>query len=126
MLLNSGVPLLEALRLIESSFNNPIYSKAFENITSQVERGVPMSVPISDDKAFPMMVGQMVAVGEQTGKMDEVMTRLADYYDSEVDTKVNGLSTLIEPAVIVLLGVGVAWLVIAILLPIYQISSSGG
>jgi type IV pilus assembly protein PilC len=89
-----------------------------------VERGVPMSVPISENPIFPLMVGQMVAVGEQTGKMDEVMTRLSDYYEAEVDAKINGLSSLIEPMVIVLLGIGVAFLVIAILLPIYQISTA--
>ena len=83
-----------------------------------------MSVPISENPVFPLMVGQMVAVGEQTGKMDEVMVKLAEYYEDEVDAKVAGLSSLIEPAVIILLGVGVAWLVIAILLPIYQISTS--
>jgi type IV pilus assembly protein PilC len=83
-----------------------------------------MSVPISENPVFPIMVGQMVSVGEQTGKMDEVMSRLADYYVSEVESKVGGLATLIEPFVIILLGIAVAWLVIAILLPIYQVSTS--
>jgi type IV pilus assembly protein PilC len=124
MLLGSGVPLLESLRLINDSFNNRLYQRAFGQVALQVERGVPMSVPISENPIFPLMVGQMVAVGEQTGKMDEVMTRLSDYYEAEVDAKINGLSSLIEPMVIVLLGIGVAFLVIAILLPIYQISTA--
>jgi type IV pilus assembly protein PilC len=124
MLLSSGVPLLEGLRLINDSFTNRLYQRALADVAAQVERGIPMSVPISENPVFPLMVGQMVSVGEQTGKMDEVMGRLADYYDSEVDSKVAGLSSLIEPMVIVLLGIGVAWLVIAILLPIYQISTS--
>ena len=124
ILLSSGVPLLEALRLINDSFSNRVYRTAFRNVSSQVERGIPMSVPIGADPVFPSMVSQMIAVGEQTGKMDEVMTRLAAYYDGEVDTKVASLATLIEPIVIVVLGVGVAWLVIAILLPIYQISTA--
>jgi type IV pilus assembly protein PilC len=124
MLLNSGVPLIEALRLINDSFTNKLYQRSFAEVITQVERGVPMSVPISENPLFPLMVGQMVAVGEQTGKMDEVMNRLADYFDQEVDTKVNGISSLIEPFTIIILGVGVAFLVISILLPIYQISTS--
>lgn len=124
LLLGSGVPLLEALRLINDSFNNRLYQRGVQIIAEQVERGIPMSTPITDNPIFPLMVGQMVSVGEQTGKMDEVMLKLAEYYESEVDAKVAGLSSLIEPMVIILLGVGVAGLVIAILLPIYQISTS--
>lgn len=124
LLLNSGVPLLEALRLINDSFSNRLYQRGIQIVAEQVERGIPMSVPISDNPIFPMMVGQMVSVGEQTGKMDEVMVKLAEYYETEVDAKVNGLASLIEPVVIIMLGVGVATLVIAILLPIYQISTS--
>jgi type IV pilus assembly protein PilC len=124
LLLGSGVPLLEALRLINDSFSNRLYQRGIQIVAEQVERGIPMSVPISDNPVFPLMVGQMVSVGEQTGKMDEVMVKLAEYYESEVDSKVGGLASLIEPIVIILLGVGVATLVIAILLPIYQISTS--
>ena len=124
MLLSSGVPLLEALRLIDDSFTNRIYQRAVANVAVQVERGVPMSVPIAENPVFPIMLGQMVSVGEQTGKMDEVMEKMANYYQSEVDSKVSGLSSLIEPMIIIILGIGVAWLVMAILLPIYQISTS--
>lgn len=124
LLLGSGVPLLESLRLINDSFTNRLYQRAISEVSVQVERGVPMSVPIADNPIFPLMVGQMVAVGEQTGKMDEVMNRLAGYYENEVDAKVGGLSSLIEPMVIIILGIGVAFLVISILLPIYQISTA--
>lgn len=124
ILLNSGVPLLESLRLINDSFTNRIYRHGLTIVASQVERGIPMSVPISENPIFPIMVAQMVAVGEQTGKMDEVMIKMADYYESEAESKLSGISTLIEPLVIVLLGVGVAWLVIGILMPIYQISTT--
>ncbi len=126
MLLASGVPLLEGLRLITDSFPNALYKRGLIEIAAQVERGVPMSVPITENPVFPLMVGQMVAVGEQTGKMDEIMARMAEYYDDEVESKVAGLSSLIEPIIIVILGIGVAWLVIAVLLPIYQISTTAG
>ena len=124
MLLGSSVPLLEALRLINDSFPNKLYQRGIAQVAVQVERGVPMSVPITENPVFPSMVGQMVSVGEQTGKMDEVMARLASYYENEVESEVNGLSSLIEPVIIVILGIAVAWLVIAILLPIYQVSTS--
>lgn len=124
ILLGSGVPLLEALHLLDDSFTNEIYKRGLREVASQVERGIPMSVPITANPAFPAIVGQMVGVGEQTGKMDEVMDRLAAYFESEVDNRVSGLSSLIEPIVIVILGVAVFFLVEAILLPIYQISTS--
>jgi type II secretory pathway component PulF len=124
MLLGSGVPLLEALRLINDAFTNKVYQRAIVEVATQVERGIPMSVPISDNPVFPLMVGQMVAVGEQTGKMDEIMTRLAEYFEQEVESKVSGISSLIEPIIILVLGFAVAYLVIAILLPIYQISTA--
>jgi type IV pilus assembly protein PilC len=125
MLLNSGVPLLEALKLINDSFTNTQHKDAMTAVSAEVERGIPMSVPINArPKVFPAMVAQMVAVGEQTGKMDEVMTKMAEYYESEVEAKVAGLASLIEPVIIVILGLGVAWLVQAILLPIYSISTN--
>lgn len=124
LLLSSGVPLLEALRMIRDAFTNRIYQRGIDKVALQVERGIPMSVPILENPAFPVMVGQMVAVGEQTGKMDEVMLHVAQYFEAEVDAKVNGLATLIEPIVIVMLGIGVAWMLLAIILPIYQYSTS--
>jgi type IV pilus assembly protein PilC len=124
LLLGSGVPLLEALKLINDSFTNRLYQRGVQVVAEQVERGIPMSNPIGENPIFPLMVGQMVAVGEQTGKMDEVMVKLAEYYEAEVDTKVAAMASLIEPLVILLLGAGVAVLVVAVLLPIYQISTS--
>jgi type IV pilus assembly protein PilC len=126
MLLGSGVPMLDGLRLITNSFTNVLYRQAIVDVTEKVERGVPMSVPATENPIFPLMVGQMIALGEQTGKMDEVMLRLADYYDSEVDGTVSGLTRLIEPMIILLLAVGVIWLVFAILLPIYNLSNFAG
>jgi type IV pilus assembly protein PilC len=126
MLLSSGVPMLDGLRLITNSFTNVLYRRAIIDVTEKVERGIPMSVPTTENPVFPLMVGQMIALGEQTGKMDEVMMRLASYYDDEVDATVGGLTRLIEPIIILVLAVGVMWLVFAILLPIYNLSSFTG
>lgn len=124
MLLSSGVPMLEALRLINNSFTNKIFKDAFAEVSLAVEQGIPMSVPISQNPVFPMMVGQMVSVGEQTGKMDEVIAKMAVYYQDQVDTLVAGMTSLVEPMIIIILGIGVGWLVMAILMPIYQISTA--
>ncbi len=124
MLLSSGVPMVDALRMLRDSYNNVLYQDSVEVVIQDVERGIPMSTPLGKDKRIPLMVSQMVAVGEQTGKMDEVLLRMADFYESEVETKVSSISTLIEPAVILIIGVAVAWLVFAILMPVYSISST--
>jgi len=124
MLLGSGVPLLEGIRLLNESFTNRMFKYAMRDLAIQVERGVPMSVPISANPLFPIMVSQMIAVGEQTGKMDEVMGNVAGYYDDEVSNRVAGISSLIEPVVIIVLGLAVAYLVVAILLPVYQATTS--
>jgi len=124
MLLSSGVPMVDALRMLRESYNNVLYQDSLAVTIAEVERGVPMSVPLSRDARIPLLAAQMVAVGEQTGKMDEIMMRMADYYESEVDAKVAGISTLIEPLVLLMIGIGVAWLVFAILVPVYSISSA--
>lgn len=124
MLLSAGVPLLEGLKLIQSTYSNRVYQRAFQLLSSEVERGVPMSAPIQDNPVFPLVVGQMVAVGEQTGKLDEVMEKLAKYYDDVVQVRVNTINSLIEPVMIIILGVGVLFLTYAVLFPIYSISQA--
>lgn len=124
MLLSAGVPLLEGLKLIQSTYSNRVYQRAFQLLSSEVERGVPMSAPIQDNPVFPLVVGQMVAVGEQTGKLDEVMEKLAKYYDDVVQVRVNTINSLIEPVMIIILGAGVLFLTYAVLFPIYSISQA--
>lgn len=124
MLLSAGVPLLEGLKLIQSTYTNRVYQRAFQLLSSEVERGVPMSAPIQDNPVFPLVVGQMVAVGEQTGKLDEVMEKLAKYYDDVVQVRVNTINSLIEPVMIIILGIGVLFLTYAVLFPIYSISQA--
>lgn len=122
MLSASGVPLVEAIRIVAESISNKIIRSDIEEIAYEVERGVPMSVPISKNPHFPVLVGQMVAVGEQTGKMSEVLEKLANFFESETEERVKGISSLIEPVIMIFIGLGVAALVFAILIPIYQIS----
>ena len=94
-----------------------------KKIAQQVEKGFPVTVSFSQSLIFPPLVGQMVAVGEETGRMDEVMEKLAIYFESNSSERIKGLTTAIEPLIIVLLGVGVGFLIFSIIMPIYNLTS---
>jgi len=122
MLIGAGVPLLDALKIGGSVMNNGFYEKSITKAASQVEKGVPLSVQLSKDPVFPAFIGQMVAVGEETGQLDAVLSKVADYYEESTDQAIRTISTLVEPAVLILMGIGVAFLVFAVLVPIYNIA----
>lgn len=125
MLIKAGLPIMETLAISADVVQNRVYTRSFRIIASQVERGIPMSVPMQRDKNFPIIVSQMVMVGEQTGKLENVLTKMADYYEAETNTMIKGLAGLIEPLVIVIIGVGVGFLVFSIVQPIYGIAQTG-
>jgi type IV pilus assembly protein PilC len=122
-LVGGGVPILQALEIVAESVGNSVYSKALKDAAKQVESGVPLSTPIKANPIFPALVPQMISVGEQTGKMDQVLTKLADFFEEEVDNIVKNLSTLMEPILMVVMGIAVGGLLIAILMPIYNLGN---
>ena len=122
MLIRSGVPILDALRISSNTINNQIYEESINRVAVEVERGVPLSVPLEKDAIFPKLISQMVAVGEQTGKLDKILDKVATYYEEETADKIKALSTLLEPIILLIVGVGVAFLIFAILMPIYNIA----
>ncbi len=122
MLIGSGVPLLDALKIMSSTINNITLEEEINAMVVEVERGVPLSTPMQRGEHFPKFIGQMVAVGEQTGKLDQVLSKVADYYENDSATKIKSLSSLIEPIVLVIVGFGVAILIFAVLMPIYNVS----
>ncbi|MCL5410326.1 MAG: type II secretion system F family protein [Patescibacteria group bacterium] len=122
MLIGAGVPLLDALKIGGSVMNNSLYEASITKAASQVEKGVPLSIQLSKDPVFPPFLGQMVAVGEETGQLDGVLGRVADYYEEATEQAIKTISTLVEPAVLILMGIGVAFLVFAVLVPIYNIA----
>lgn len=124
MMNRSGVPILETIRVISSVISNQVYSEALVDAAAQVERGMPLSAPLAKNSYFPILVAQMVAVGEQTGHLENVMDNLGNYYEEETDQKIKGLASLIEPLIMVVLGVGVAFIVISVLTPIYKIAQA--
>jgi type II secretory pathway component PulF len=91
-----------------------------------VEKGVPLSVELLKDPFFPPLIGQMVAVGEETGELDKVLKKVSDYYEESTGDISKTISSLVEPAVLVMVGLGVAFMVFAIYLPIYQINQTAG
>ena len=122
MLVGSGVEIIKAVGIVADVMNNGIYKESLKQVSSQIERGIPMSVPLSQNPLFPILLSQMIAVGEQTGKLDEVLKNLANYYQEETDNKMRGVTALVEPIIIIILGLGVGIMVFSVLMPIYNLA----
>lgn len=122
-LISSGLPILESLTIVSGTIGNVLYKEEIEKLSKKVESGVDLSTPLKESNLFPTMVSHMVEVGEKTGSIDKVLNRLAKFFDNEVSNTVATLSTLLEPIILVVIGVGVAIFVGAVLLPIYQLAS---
>ncbi len=120
-LLASGVPILEALNITRGTIKNSLIVDAIVRVHDRVRDGEPLAAPLDQQKIFPTMVTSMVEVGEETGQLSEMLNRIADNYDEEVDNAVGGITSVIEPIMIVFLAVVVGTIVIALFLPIIQI-----
>ena len=123
LLTSAGIPLLESIGIVSDLTDNPVFRKSLKESYEGVERGLPFSSLLTAD-VFPKIVGQMVKVGEETGKVDEIFFKLADYFESESDHLIKNLTVAIEPIVLIILGIGVGFLVISIILPIYKLTTS--
>lgn len=122
-MISSGISIIKALRITAASVGNPVYEKRINQIADDVKQGIPMGENMKDDeKHFPTMVVGMISVAEQTAQVDTITEKLADFYEDEVNDTVKNLSALMEPIIIVILGVSVAFLVMAVMLPILQSS----
>jgi type IV pilus assembly protein PilC len=122
-LLASGVPILDGLDITARTAGNVIIEDAIQTTRTSIERGETISQPLKETKVFPPMVVQMINVGETTGALDAMLSKIADFYEDEVDTAVAGLLTLMEPVMIAVLGVVVGGIVIAMYLPIFDLIS---
>ncbi|MCE5301453.1 MAG: type II secretion system F family protein [Spirochaetia bacterium] len=119
-LLSSGVGILDALDTVARSSGNRVIEKALMDTKAAVREGQPLTEPMKATGLFPPMVVQMVAVGEETGKLDEMLLRMSDFYDAEVDTAVDALMGMMEPLIMVVLCVVVGYIVIAIFVPMFS------
>ncbi|HEY5601157.1 MAG TPA: type II secretion system F family protein [Patescibacteria group bacterium] len=123
LLIGAGIPILEALKVVAGAVDNVVYREAIANAASSVERGLPLAVPLSQTSIFPPLLGQMVKTGEETGKLDEVLGKVSVYFEAEAEHAVKNLTTALEPMILILLAFGVAFLIIAVILPIYSLTS---
>jgi type IV pilus assembly protein PilC len=120
-LISSGVPILEGLDITAKTAGNAVVEKALQQVRKALEEGKSLTEPLRDSEVFPGMVTQMIAVGEQTGAMDAMLQKIADFYEEEVDAAVKDLLTALEPVMIVFLGVVVGGVVISMYLPLFSL-----
>ena len=123
-LLSSGVPILDALDICARTSGNRVVEAGILRAKEKISQGHDMAGPLAESKVFPTMVVQMIGVGEQTGAMDQMLQKIADFYEEEVDTAVSGLTSLIEPVMMAFLGVVVGGLIIAMYLPIFKLAGN--
>jgi type IV pilus assembly protein PilC len=121
-LVRSGVPILEVLSIVANTCGNVVMAKAIRSASVDIERGDGISAALGKHAIFPSMIIRMMTAGEQTGKIDAMLERVADFLDEEIDTTLSGLTSLIEPLLIVFLGVVVGGIVICMFLPIFKMS----
>jgi type II secretory pathway component PulF len=121
-----GIPIIKSLQIVSDIINNVIYRDIVLDAVNKITSGKSISEGLSGHREFPNIVIQMVHVGEQTAQLDDILGKLAGFYEKEVDTKVGTLTTLLEPLIMIILGLGVGVLVAGILLPIYNLASTAG
>ncbi|MEE9614239.1 MAG: type II secretion system F family protein [Thermodesulfobacteriota bacterium] len=125
-MMSSGVPILEALEIVAKTAGNVVIERAIMQARQSLSEGKTLAEPLAETKVFPGMVTQMIAVGEATGAMDTMLSKIADFYEDEVDAAVAALTSLIEPMLMAFLGIVVGGLVIALYLPIFQLAGVAG
>ncbi len=123
ILLTSGVPILDGLAITAKTAGNKVVEKAIMNARISISQGRTVAEPLAESKIFPPMVCQMVAIGENTGALDAMLKKVADFYEEEVDNAVANLTSLMEPLIMVVLGVVLGGLVVSMYLPIFQLGS---
>ena len=120
-LVRSGVPILEVLQIVSQTVGNVVMEKAVKVAALDIERGESISAALAKHPVFPTMIVRMVTAGEQTGKIDNMLERISDFLDDEIETTLSGLTSMIEPILIVFLGVVVGGMVICMFLPIFKL-----
>lgn len=121
-LLKSGLPALEALKIVAMVVNNARLTQVIQDIHGRIVEGADIATPIKRSKVFPPMIGYMVAVGEQSGQLEEILDRISESYEEEIDLTIQRLTALIEPVIIILLAIVVGFIIAAVLLPLLDFS----
>ncbi len=124
LLMKSGLSVSESLRLTANSLSNVVFKEAVMIAKSEVERGSSISLPFARVEEFPLLVSQMISVGEETGALDEVLSKLAKFYEEEVNNMTTNLSTLMEPIILIVMGGAVAMIAAAVYLPMFNLAAN--
>jgi type IV pilus assembly protein PilC len=129
-LIRSGVPILEVLQIVSQTVDNTVMEKAIKTASSDIERGEGIATALSKHPVFPSMIVRMISAGEQTGNIDNMLERVSNFLDEEVETMLSGLMSLLEPLLIVFLGLLIGAMVVCMYLPIFNlgniVSGNGG
>jgi type IV pilus assembly protein PilC len=123
-LIKSGVPILTSLEIVEESSGNAVLAKAVRKVSDEVRQGGTISMPLEKSGIFPPMVVSMIAVGEETGELDSMLAKIADFYDAEVEAAVDALTSLLEPLMMVFIGGVVGSVIVGMYLPMFKIFES--
>ena len=120
-LVSSGVPIIQGLDIVANTAGNVIIKRAVEKARKSIREGKALAGPLEESGVFPGMVTQMISVGEETGTLDEMLSKIADFYDMEVETSVETLTSMIEPILIVVMGAMIGAIVLAMYLPMFTL-----
>jgi len=124
ILIGAGVSIIDTLLIVVETTGNAVYKNSFSHIVKEVERGVSLGDAFNNEEIFPPILVQMIMVGEQTGNLDDTMMRISHYFDIESEMSIKSVTTLIEPLILVIFGVGVGFLVVSVITPIYNLTTS--
>jgi type IV pilus assembly protein PilC len=121
LLVSAGTSILEALDIVSKSVDNVVFQTALLMAARGVEKGNPLAAMLAKQQMFPPLMAQMISVGEETGELDQVLVKVSRYFEAEAEAKIKNLTTAIEPVIMIVLGIGVAFLVMSIVMPLYQL-----
>ena len=120
-MISSGVPILQALDIVADTTGNVVVGRAVRDVQESVRQGESLARPLLDHPVFPPMVVQMMSVGEDTGALDEMLRKISEFYDQEVEATTEALTSLIEPLMIAVMGVVIGGMIIALYMPIFKV-----
>jgi len=120
--LSSGVPLVRSLDIVEHVMGNTLLAKAVNDSRNAIAEGADLAAPLKASRMFPPIVVHMVAVGEKTGDLEQMLTHVADAYDTEVELRVRSLTSMLEPAMLIAMGLVIGFVVVSVLLPLFQMT----
>ncbi len=126
LLLGSGLSIIKALELTASSLSNSMFKDTVAEAKSEVEKGGALALPIARSEYFPLLVSSMIAVGEETGEIDAVLTKVSEYYKEEVDVATTNMASVLEPVFLIIMGLAIAFIALGVYMPMFQLSSAIG